>query len=61
MRTITCNECGMSVAEDDFILRQCPVCDGFLEVNRLNTRVDSTLLQFIRIVREPSDTLVESV
>lgn len=55
MRTITCNECGCEIAEDDFIVQHCPICDSFMPLTRLNLKADSDLGSFIRI--NPVQTL----
>ncbi|QQV88353.1 hypothetical protein Fifi44_00051 [Erwinia phage Fifi44] len=49
MRTITCKECGYAIGEDDFSLMQCPVCDSFMELNRLQKRIEPDLEKVIRI------------
>lgn len=59
MRTITCNHCGYEIAEDDFIIQQCPICDSYMEVNRLNLKVDSELGTIIRVNPVHTSTLVE--
>lgn len=59
MRTVTCNECGCEIAEDDFISQHCPVCDSFMPVSRLNLKVDSDLGAFVRIDNVPDSALVE--
>lgn len=59
MRTVTCNECGCEIAEDDFISQHCPVCDSFMPVSRLNLKVDSGLGAFVRIDNVPDSALVE--
>lgn len=59
MRTITCNECGHSIAEDDFITQHCPVCESFMPVSRLNVKVDEELGNIIRIDSVHTSALVE--
>lgn len=59
MRTITCNECGFEIAEDDFIMQCCPVCDSYMSVSRLDLKVDGTLGNFIRINPVHTQALVE--
>lgn len=49
METIACNECGCVVAEDDFILQQCPNCDGYLPFNKLNRHVETYFRGVIRV------------
>lgn len=59
MRTITCNSCGHEIAVDDFIIQQCPICDSFMEVNRLNLKVEPELGNIIRINPVQTSALVE--
>lgn len=59
MRTITCNECGHEIAEDDFMLQHCPVCDSYMAVNRLNIKVDEDLDHILRIDPVQASALVE--
>lgn len=49
METISCTECGCTVAEDDFILQQCPNCDGFLPFNKLNRIAEPYFREVLRI------------
>ena len=59
MRTIQCPNCHYEIAEDDFIVQQCPICDSYMEVNRLNLKVDSELGTIIRVNPVHTSTLVE--
>lgn len=59
MRTIKCHECGSEVAEDDFIMQHCPVCDGFMQVSRLDRKVDAEISAIIRVTSAIRPTLVE--
>ena len=59
MRTIKCHECGSEVAEDDFIMQHCPVCDGFMQVSRLDEKVDAEISAIIRVTSAIRPTLVE--
>lgn len=59
MRQITCHNCGHVVAEDDFILQQCPVCDSYMPVSRLDKKVDADLGSIIRINPVQPSALVE--
>lgn len=49
VRTITCNECGYAIGEDDFILCECPACDSFMDLNRLNKKVNPEFETIIRV------------
>lgn len=49
MKTVDCNECGHSICIDDFIVQCCPICDSYMELNRLNVKVEPSLLNIIRI------------
>lgn len=59
MRTITCMDCGHEIAEDDFIMQQCPVCDGFMQPSRLNKKVDTDLGNIVRINIVHTSALVD--
>lgn len=59
MRTMQCNECGHSVAEDDFVTQHCPICDSYMVVSRLNLKADPELGDFVRIDSVPPSALVE--
>ena len=59
MRTICCNNCGHEIAEDDFIVQQCPVCDSYMELNRLNLKVEPELGNIIRVNPVHTSALVE--
>lgn len=59
MRTFTCTGCGAEVAEDDYIVQQCPLCDGFLQASRLDKKVDSEISAVIRVTSAKTFTLVE--
>lgn len=52
MRTIDCRECGCSIGEDDFALMLCPVCDSFMELNRLDLKTRPDWCKVIRVVEE---------
>lgn len=49
MRVIVCKECGHAVGEDDFSLMCCPVCDSFMELDRLQKKLEPDLVKIIRI------------
>lgn len=59
MRTFACNHCGHEVAEDDFIMQHCPICEGFLQPTRLDKKVDSEIGAIIRVTSVKPETLVE--
>ena len=49
MNIITCNDCGLSVGEDDFVLQCCPNCDGYMVPNRLDIKVNPNITKIVRI------------
>lgn len=49
MRTIDCNDCGHSIAVDDFISSCCPICDSYMTPNRLNLKVDPSVGLIIKV------------
>lgn len=59
MQNITCNQCGHSIAEDDFVLQQCPICDSYMSLNRLNKKADSSLSKIVRIDPVQHSALVD--
>lgn len=59
MRTIKCHECGSEVAEDDFIMQECPVCGGFMQPTRLDKKVDAEISAIIRVTSVVRPTLVD--
>lgn len=59
MRTIACMECGHEIAEDDFILQHCPLCEGYMQPSRLDRKADPGLGDFVRINPVQTSALVE--
>lgn len=59
MRTITCNQCGIAVAIDDFIVAECPNCDSYMDPNRLDLKVEPGLSTIIRVKPVLTSALVE--
>lgn len=59
MRTISCPDCGHEIAEDDFIVQQCPVCDGYMTMNRLSKRVNKEFNSLPRSKSADVETLAE--
>lgn len=48
MRTVDCNDCGHSIAVDDFVMGCCPICDSYMVLNRLNIKVEPALGKIIK-------------
>lgn len=59
MRTISCPDCGHEIAEDDFMARQCPVCDGFMVMSKLSRKVSPDFKAMPRSTSSVDGTLVE--
>lgn len=49
MDIVTCKSCGHGVGMDDFIVAQCPVCDSFMDLDRLQLKVNPNLNKIIRV------------
>jgi len=49
MRTIDCKDCGYSIGEDDFAMMLCPICDSYMELNRLDSKAKPELCKIIRV------------
>lgn len=49
MRTIDCKDCGYSIGEDDFTMMLCPICDSFMELNRLDAKTRPEWSKVIRV------------
>ena len=52
MRTVSCNDCGHEIAVDDYIVSCCPICDSFMNPNRLNKKVDVEIESIIKADRK---------
>lgn len=59
MQIVVCNDCGSAVGIDDFINRECPVCDSSMEINRLNNKVDEDLKSVVRVKAVENSALVD--
>lgn len=54
LETVKCLECGHEIAYDDFVMEQCPICDGYMHQDRLALKAYPQYKKVIKAVYEPN-------
>lgn len=49
MRTVDCDDCGHSIAMDDFVMGCCPICDSYMNLSRLHFKAEPELKSVVRV------------